>query len=476
MLLGALSTGGSLPFWAVSNQWGIMPENSGVLAVVAERIPFDESKTFQWREGVSLAANWQPVAPLDPGSSPLKGYIDEAYLGGRWKSLRLDAGIWHREPEFLGADPSLGSLSVTSGHLVEAGNACAMPGVQLTLEPWKIPFTKGHLLLEGAWGDFWTLDQRYVQGAMAHRVRAYLTFDSGGGFFIRAGLDHYALWGGVSPTLGPMPSTFGDYLRVCVGKGASSSGSRSDRVNVLGDHGGAEQLRLGWRGGGHAVTFQYEKPYADKSGMRFNNIPDGVYTLQWSRESKDCWVSDALLEFHYTMWQSGTLHESETDESGKIIPWHPGLNIFGGDNYFNNGEYRSGWTHFGRSIAGPLFFTGPDKNGVVNILNNRYKAIHAGLSGKLFRKAPYRLMLTASWDYGTYFQPYTGKSSWGSGWNWWEPETLDTPLFQFSAGLSGFVPFALGRCSLDVVYGMFADVGELLPRNFAATLGVRLIL
>ena len=109
------------------------------------------------------------------------------------------------------------------------------------------------------------------------------------------------------------------------------------------------------------------------------------------------------------------------------------------------------------------------------VVNNRYKALHLGVSGKLFRVAPYRLMLTLSEDYGTYHRPYVaGATSWNSGWNWWEPNTLDKGLTQFSAAFSGYVPFRFGcHSALDVVYGLYADAGEVLPKAFAGTLGIR---
>lgn len=478
MLLGALSSSGSLPFWAVSNTAGIMPDRNGGLALLEARKPFDTGRTFQWQAGASLAANYQPVDPLNPESSPLHPMVDELYAGIRWQVLRLDIGMQHRDREFLGADPSLGSLSVTEGHIVESNNARTMPGYKLVLEPLAIPFTGKHLLISGVWGDYRTIDDRYVDGALVHRLRGYLTYDTRKHFYIQLGLDHYALWGGTSPLYGEMPVTFDNYFRVATARRASSAGTKSDQMNVIGDQGGAEQLRMGWKADKFDITFQWEKPYSDKSGMRFNNIPDGAYTLHFSFKDKNRWVSDALLEFHYTMWQSGTLHEKETDADGKQINWHQNktLNIFGGDNYFTNSEYKSGWTHFGRSICGPLFFTDV-AGGVKQVVNNRYRALHLGLSGKLFRFAPYRLMLTFSDDYGTYPRPYVkGATSWNSGWNWWEPNTLDKGLKQFSAAFSGYVPMKIGRRStLDVVYGLYADAGEVLPKAFAGSLGIRYI-
>lgn len=475
MLLGALSTGGSLPFWAVSNQSGIMPDNNGVLALVQAYKPFDTSKTFQWQAGVSLAANWQPVDPLNPASSPFHPMVDELYAGVRWKVLRADIGMMHNDREFLGSDRSLGSLSVNEGHIIESNNARAMPGYKLVLEPWAIPFTGGHLLINGVWGDYKTIDDRYMQGALVHRLKGFLTIDTKRHFYIRIGLDHYAMWGGTSPDGLAMSVNWKNYWRMATGRHAGSDGTVSDQINVIGDHGGAEELRMGWRADKFEITFQYEKPYSDKSGMRFNNLPDGAYTLHWSLKDKDRWITDALFEFHYTMWQSGAKHEAETDEDGNVIPWHPGFNIFGGDNYFTNGEYRCGWTHFGRGICGPLFFTGIDEQGYWRVINNRYVAYHLGISGKLFRVAPYRLMLTYSRNCGKYGAPLVpGADIWGTDWQWWQPNTIDVPLSQFSAALNGFVPFRLSRHhNLDLVYGLYVDAGEVLKNAFACTLGVR---
>ena len=57
LLLGALSTGGPLPFWSTAGQWGLMPEGSGALALVQAGTQYDPAKDFQWKWGVSLGAN-----------------------------------------------------------------------------------------------------------------------------------------------------------------------------------------------------------------------------------------------------------------------------------------------------------------------------------------------------------------------------------------------------------------------------------
>ena len=296
-------------------------------------------------------------------------------------------------------------------------------------------------------------------------MKAYIRYDFSPVFYAQIGLDHYALWGGNSPDHGQMPTSFADYLRVITGRSASASGTASDQINVLGDQGGAEQFRFGWKTSGGTLTLQYEKPYSDKSGMTFQNIPDGLYTLHFARKDRHAWISDVLLERMYTMYQSGTIHDKELDEQGRKIIWTPdsGLNFNGGDDYFVNFEYKSGWSYFGRSICIPLL----TPNHLLK-QNTRAKAWHLGLAGELFREAPYKLMLTWSKNYGTYFKPFVHVpgteygSACNTGWQWWQEEVYDKGLRQFSAAFTCCLPLSGGRgkASVDAVCGLYTDIGE----------------
>ena len=500
MLMGAVASGGgALPFWATANQYGLMPEGSGGLALVSARTSFDESKTFQWRWGACVAASLSgtDVSLLGYDAAPGAVYsyekvafrpmVDELYVSGRWKVLRADVGMFHREREFLGASAAMGSLSSTEGHIVESNNARTMPGYKLTLEPLSVPFTKDHLKIFGSWGDYRTLDDRYVDGALVHRTLAYLRYDISPAWFVQLGLDHYAMWGGLSPDFGDMGASFSNYLRVVTGQSASATGTLNDQLNVIGDQGGAEQLRAGWRGRGCSVTFQYEKPYSDKSGMRLANFPDGVYTLHFSFDNKDKWVSDVLAEFKYTMWQSGTIHDMSAKLDGNAEKY--GGYYLGCDNYFTNCEYRCGWTHYGRSICDPQFYTSEFLSRAAlgyysdvplrAVHNSRFKAIHIGVSGKLFRVAPYKLMLTQSWNYGSYGSPYLPPSSYASTWKWWQRNTIDRGLPQFCGAFLAALPLSAvsgSRLPLSFTAGLYLDRGKVLPSSFAASLGISIIL
>ncbi len=461
-----MSSSGNMPFWATANRFGVMPEWNGGLVWAGASTEYDGSKTVQWRWGASMAAALEtPPADLQGSGVRSRLMVDELFGSLKWKVFSLDLGMKHNEQGFLSCAPSLGSLSSTAGHLIWSGNSRSIPGYSLNLEPLKVPYTGGRLVLRGSYGDYRTLDDRFVKGALVHHTKLGIDFRITERLFFYGSLDHYALWGGTHPVNGKRPSGLGNYIRVVTGSSGGSGSTASDQANVLGDQRGAEIFGLRWKGEGLSLAFQHDIPYDDGSGMGFQNFPDGVNTLHLSFADKDAFISDVLFEYATTMWQSGTRHDRPLPDGGRKI-------VGGGDNYFNNSEYKSGWTYQGRTIGFPLFFPAGTRLGawdprgtVLGVENNRLKAVHLGISGKLFRKAPYKLMLTSSRNHGLYANPYEGESQWGK-----DPGTVDeTSVGQFSGAFMGEVPMG----NLSLVYGLYADKGKVLRDAFGATVGLR---
>ena len=105
----------------------------------------------------------------------------------------------------------------------------------------------------------------------------------------------------------------------------------------------------------------------------------------------------------------------------------------------------------------------------LGVENNRIRAHHLGVGGRLFRVHPYRLMLTYSRNYGTYAVPYAGDSAWQRPWG----SVRETPLRQFSAAFTGLVDGLFGVRGLSGMYGIYADALEVLPASVGALAGVR---
>ena len=462
MLLGALSSGGNMPFWATANQYGLMPESNGGLALLQAGMPFDESKTLQWHWGTSLGLRYD-----NGGAAVLP---DELYAGLRWKQLRLDVGLWRPEQGYMAASRSLGTLSTSGGNIMRTGNARNMPGYSITLEPWNVPFTNGHLQLLGRFGDYMTTDPRYVPGALVHNTEGYIRGRIGKRLTVTLGLDHYTMWGGNSPEYGLQTVSFGNYLRVLTAQSGTGESPLGDQENCLGDHRGRILTRFDWKGDGWSLSYQSDKPYDDKSGMVWYNFPDAVRTLSFSFEDKSKWLTDVVYEFHTTMKQSGTCERRLATEE-EIASNNPRLYRYdfegspwyyiegGADNYCNNYEYRSGWTHYGRQIGTPLFYSRSSGKGT---WNNLLTAHHVAFSGSLFRKYPWKLMLTWSSNYGCWFSE---DAVYNDG------SRFDKPLEQFSSGF--MTEFPLLKGALKIVPAVYLDAGDALPRCFGASLSVK---
>ncbi|MBP5383149.1 MAG: hypothetical protein J6Y45_07340 [Bacteroidales bacterium] len=474
LLLGAISSNDNLnqmPFWATTDQFGVMPESNGALALLRAGTSFDESRTFQWRWGTSLGfrSDWMGEKVL----------IDELNASLRYRKLRLDLGMIHPEQDFMASDATLGTLSVTGGNFMMSGNARTLPGYALRLEPWDVPFTNGHLQLYGRFGDYSTLGKRYMQGALVHNTALYARIKAGEHLSFTAGFDHYSLWAGSNPEQGVQPHSFLDYLRVLTGSSGGSDASLGDQVNSLGDHRGRELLRVDYKADSWSVCFQHDIPYDDRSGMIFRNFPDGVNTLCFSFSDKSRWVSDIVYEYHYTLNQSGDCErrlatEAEIASGSKRLYLAPYdgkyyMIVGGADNYCNNFAYRSGWSAFTRQLGNPLFYSryiaSPDDPAgyiMQGTGNNMLQAHHFAVSGSLFRKIPYRLVATYSLNYGCYFDA-EGRYN--------RELVLDKPLRQFSAGLNAMIPCLKG--ALHIIPGIYFDQGELLSNCFGATLSLK---
>ena len=117
---------------------------------------------------------------------------------------------------------------------------------------------------------------------------------------------------------------------------------------------------------------------------------DGKYGFNVT-SFKSTLISDFTYEFIYTMDQSGSHGASDS--------------TYGWDNYFNHYIYQSGWTYNNKMIGNPLFTVGRNPGRYsdgIYIINNRIKAHHFGLAGKIRNNANYRIFLTYSKNYGTY--------------------------------------------------------------------------
>ena len=438
-LYGMGGTGGRLPFWSVTNRRGLFPQSLGLSASGSRDggrftggglVTGGADVSYMTRSGIVMDGGLSLAGYGAPGD--WNGMVDRMYFGLGWKKLHLDIGMRDREYDFAG-------LSLTGGDVAYSGNARNLPGYNLHTDYIWLPFRKKVVAFKANFADYGMWDRRFVEHTLVHNESLFIKVRPFRRLDISLGLEMWSQWGGTSPKYGRQPDSFKDYLRVIFGMKGGDDATKSDRINVLGNHLGRELIRIDWNAENFTLTFQHDIPFEDKSGMRFLNFPDGVNTLNFSFRNRDRWVTDILLEYVYTKWQSGPHHND---------PDNPEIVLGGNDSYFNNGEYRSGWTYYGKTIGLPLLTPMPENEDgmVLGVSNNRVSAWHFGIRGKAARLIPYRFLFTYSRNFGQYIQKIS---------------LYDSVPEQFSLALECEVPRLGPSAPLSIGVGLYGDFGRL---------------
>ena len=449
------SSGQYMPFWARTGKDGILPVTSSGLVTLGSDLSYKHSNGLFFEAGLNVAGALAAESPMN--SKAYYAILDRLYMSGGWKMLHLDLGMKPRERE-------LSDVTITGGNVMYSRNARNIPGINAWSD-W-IYFEKGHWVgVKGNIAHYQYVDNRYVKGAYLHNKSVALKVALGKRFDLSACFEHWAQWGGESPIYGRQPSSFADYMLIFMAGRGKGGATQSDQINVLGNHLGREAIRADWKHDLFTMSFQYDKPFEDSSGMKFQNAPDGVWTLQFSLNDRKAVVTDFVVEYINTTWQSGPAHDrpATDEEMAEQDPdsHYYGKVVLGGcDNYFGNGEYKSGWTNFGRTMGLPLILAeAPGIDGVVTkFVNTRLRAFHAGLKGNIADGLPYNFKGTYSVNYGVY--------------TWQASSAFETKPWQISLAFElGFKRY-LRNLPIDMHLGVYGDVGRLYQNCAGLTLRI----
>ena len=413
------STGAYLPFWQRTGHDGLLPVTTGGLVSIGTDLSYQHPKGWHFAVGTNLAAN---LAHRNEYQRKLfTPMVDRLYVKGGWRMLELELGLLPKERTFTAPE-----LSLSGGNFMWSGNARNLPGVNFKLD-W-LYFEKGQWFgIKANFAHYQFIDPRSTMGTMLHDKSLFIKVACGRKVDFILGIEHMAQWGGTAPDGSRKPASWKDYWRIINAQSGGEDASESDQINVLGNHLGHEVLRVDWRAEPFTMTFQYDKPFEDGTSSRFQNVPDGLWSLVFRLKDRKAAVTDLTFEFLTTKWQSGPAHDRPATPEEIENPGHLSIRensqgekrvILGGcDNYFNNSEYRSGWTNYGRVIGLPLLTPRmPDENGIARgIGNNRVRAYHFGMAGYVYEGIPYLFKSTFSKNFGIYHEPadsFYSKAPW----------------------------------------------------------------
>ncbi len=398
---GSVATGAYTPFWMVSNQYGIVPldANNGFFnAGVFHNQHF--GKGFRWSAGLDLVA----AAPRYHNV-----YIQQLYAEVGYKCLQLSVGSKENKH-------SLWDLNLSTGDMVQSINSRPIPEVNISIPEFTtIPLTKGWLQFKGDFAVGKSFDSKYlkhvtngnqiyVDDVLWHHKSLYFQIkntQNDSPFSAIVGVQHWAQWGGTStnPSIGKQPHSLKDLFRIVVGSGGGSDATLADQINVLGNHYGSYDFKLTYNKSDWAISAYHQHYFDDNSGMVFVNWTDGLWGIEGEIKSFP-WIRKIVTEYFSTMNQSGPFHFIDFDHDQYKGPGG------GNDNYYNNGEYITGVSYFGRGIGSPLI-PAPEYNGngTLQFTNNRVRAWHLAFEGEVSKQVLYRLKYTTMNSFGTHSSP-----------------------------------------------------------------------
>lgn len=407
---GSVAKEHNTPFWMVSNRYGVVPLEAGngyLRAGVFHSQRFGSGKHFYWNAGIDLL-----------GAAPRYRNIYVQQLFGEigYRNILLSIGSKENYT-------SLWDRDLSTGDMVYSANARPIPEINLSLPRFvTVPLTKGWLGLRGdfAVGKSFDSDylehvaatnQIYVRHVLWHHKSLYLQITDSRAdkpFSAIIGVQHWAQWGGAStnPSLGKQPRSFKDFLRIVMCREGGSDASASDRINALGNHYGSFDLKVSYRREAWAAHAYWQHYFEDKSGIEYANVRDGLWGVEVELKNFR-WLRKVVLEYFDTRNQSGPMHFIIYDR-----PARGG----GADQYYNNGEYTTGVSYFGRGLGNPLI-TSPEYNGdgTLAFKNNRVTTYHFGAQGALSDVIDYRLLFSVMNSWGTTYQPFADSKKGLSG-------------------------------------------------------------
>lgn len=412
-----------LPFWLHSNQRGRISPESNVVGLATARMQHQ--------------LRGESILEIGAGTLVHDGFqkrlaLDEAYLHFQNGHFYVTGGIKQKEELYNG-------LSATNENILWSLNARPLPGIEIgTVAPFFIFPGVG---IEARLGEYILEEERHVPWARVHHKKFNVVLQPTEDWEIKAGIQHYAQWGGTSPERGQQPQGLVDYLRIISGRNGGENAAETDKLNALGNHLGSWEFEVTRSLHLSSFTFLFNNIFEDGSGSRFANFPDGRYTFLW-QSSEDEFLRAFIYEFYYTKNQSVNTR-------------------IGNDFYLYNTTYRSGWTFHNRIIAAPFFSYDPEQN---IIDNNKFIVHHLGLAGNwgnFYYPLPFKVLVSYRHNEGTYgFDRIPADQ---------EPKIVST---YFTTRLyNGDFDYDIPRLKLDFLFA--ADFHNLLDPNFGA--GVSLI-
>jgi len=412
---GAFATGKHTPFWMVNRNWGMTPLHAGncyLRGGVSHEQKFNSD--WLWGVGIDLAGG--------SGSSCGKIWIQQIYGQLDWKGLRLELGSRETYTSLL-------DEYLSSGDMLASNNARPVPEIKVRLKEFVlVPYTKGNMYFKGdfsvgkpmdsKWQESIALPhtQEYTKNVLSHRKAVYFRFgniEEKHKLQLTLGLNHYVQWGGIvhrrdyaggdgyeAPF--HQPNDLLAFFKIVIPQRGGANYSLNDSENYAGGHSGTILAKFDYKVNDANQLSVYLMDFF-KTGGNLRALRDMLYGIQYKSSEKKL-LSGVLFEYLYTKHQGGPIHFVLQDDAHAYL-----RNTETGNNdYYNNGDYTTLFSHYGQTLGTPLFlspaYTCDD--GRLVFKNNRIIAFHLGLEGYIHSDLQYRFLFSTGKGWGRYRRPF----------------------------------------------------------------------
>lgn len=419
------STGDFAPYFIGSMNGGRTVRSSEALADIRAEVALNRSRRFSWGAGAEFIGGYSSANTYErydaataswttQQNRPSAAWIQQLYGQVKYRGVLLEVGQ-------KDASSALLDERLSSGDLTRSGNARGIPGASLGFIDFQdIPFTRGWVQIDGVvtYGKF--TDSNYMRRQYNYYnwvlatdtyytyKRCYFRTKPSEAFSVTLGMQTAGQFGGVSAWYrrGQNYKTEARGFRI---KDAfkmllptQGNGNNFYEGNTLGSWDFKARYRLA---DGRSISFAFEWPWEDGSGIGRRNGWDGLWGLYYhARPADRAIITGAAVEYLDFTNQSGPIHWAPGDMPGTDMT----SPTTGGDNYYNNDTYTA-YANYGMAIATP-FLVAPiyNLNGYPAFQHNCARGFHAAVTGCLGADFDYTLKYSyqKAWGVGRHPQPY----------------------------------------------------------------------
>ena len=427
--LGFLANAGNselAPYYISSNCGGTITQQYSALVYAAAKL-WNSSlhKRFSWGAGLEVWGGYASSAGYQRYAGngqfevqkqhPARVWIQEAYLAANYRSIFAVAGQARKASPIVD-----GSLS--SGDLVWSNNARPPVGLRAGFIDFQnIPFTKGWLQIQGEFGYFRQLDDKWFENhynyynhfistdTWLHYKSLHFRTNPTKPVVFTIGAQSACQFGGtanyyedgkVTRTV-KMDADAKAFFRTFI---AGSGGNSAGDSFVEGNHLGTWDIALQYTvARGHSLRAYTQWLWEDGSGIGKMNGFDGLWGLEYSTIYLSG-ISHVVIEYIDFTNQSGPIHWTPNDREGTPITSHSS----GADDYYNNYIYN-GYQSRGMSIGSP-FVKSPlyNQDGYMRYRDNVMRGVHVAVKGRLNYSWEYTLKGSYRKAWGTPIIPRAG--------------------------------------------------------------------